>query len=197
MKTNKKKILVPLLVLALVVTTIGGTLAWLMDKSGPVTNTFTIGNVDIALQEYSNKEGNALMDEGQGNEYHMVPGTTLNKHAVVELKADSEKAYVFVEVIPSANYTDFFGELKMNPEWTKLEGVNNVYYKKDVTEGTKIDVLEGNTVKVLETVTNEMMNGAKGEKAPTLAFKAYAVQKENINDAKTAWEEVQKEYPAK
>ena len=59
----KKKIFVPVVAAALALCcAIGGTLAWLTDKTDPVVNTFTVGNVDITLAETT------------GQEYKMVPG---------------------------------------------------------------------------------------------------------------------------
>ena len=49
---------------------------------------------------------------------------------------------------------------------------------------------------VLDTVTKTMLEGVKNadgtpnENAPTLTFTAYAVQKDGINDATTAWGKV-------
>lgn len=48
---NKKMVAVLLAVALLIGCGIGGTLAWLMDTTPAVTNTFTVGNVDITLVE--------------------------------------------------------------------------------------------------------------------------------------------------
>ncbi|MBQ8648189.1 MAG: hypothetical protein IJ484_08615, partial [Oscillospiraceae bacterium] len=45
---------------------IGGTLAWLIADTGPVTNTFTYGNIDLTLDETKvNLNGDPL--DGDGN----------------------------------------------------------------------------------------------------------------------------------
>ena len=54
---------------------------------------------------------------------------------------------------------------------------------------TGFDVLKDNKVMVLDTVTKTMLEGAKTN-APTLTFTAYAVQKDGIDDADTAWRKV-------
>ena len=48
----KKKSLALVLALAMIVVcVVGGTLAWLTDKTAPVTNTFTYGDIGIELTE--------------------------------------------------------------------------------------------------------------------------------------------------
>ena len=48
---NRRIALTACLMIAVMVASIGGTLAWLTDQTGPVTNTFTAGNIDITLDE--------------------------------------------------------------------------------------------------------------------------------------------------
>ena len=125
----------------------------------------------------------------------MVPGTTIEKDPVVTL-AGTERAYVFVEVNASEKLTDYI-EYGIDSAWTKLtgvDGVDNVYYKKDVTPGTSLDVLakrdvngvQKQAVKVKDSVNNKLMEDAK-ENEPTLTFKAYAIQAENIATPVDAW----------
>ena len=53
----KKKITLTVTALALVIcVAIGATLAWLVDKTDDVTNTFTYGNIDITLTETWNTD---------------------------------------------------------------------------------------------------------------------------------------------
>ena len=46
-----KALALVLAVVLLVGAAIGGTVAWLTDKTGDVVNTFTVGNIDIELAE--------------------------------------------------------------------------------------------------------------------------------------------------
>lgn len=162
MKTNKKKILVPLLVLALVVTTIGGTLAWLMDKTAPVENVFSVGNVDVELAE------------SEGLDLQMIPGKTITKDPVVTFKAGSEKSYVFVKV-DEENMPTYL-TYDIDSKWTKL-GESNVYWqlmdKADVDQ--ELPVIKDDKVTVGDNIGNTEMDAAKAN-APKLTFTAYAVQ---------------------
>lgn len=98
----KKKALVTVLCLMLVSITVSlGTLAYLTDSDSAV-NTFTVGKVDITLDEAAVDEDGKLIVDGEGNpvdrvkgnEYHLIPGQTYIKDPTITVKADSEEAYV-------------------------------------------------------------------------------------------------------
>lgn len=121
---RRKSTVMLLALILLVAWTIGGTLAWLTDKTGEVKNTFTTSNIDIELTETK-------------TDFKMVPGWTIDKDPVVTVKKGSEDCYLFVKVEKSTNLDSYIaynletdrkeGE---NAVWTKLEGIDNVYYIK-------------------------------------------------------------------
>lgn len=162
----------------IVCATVAGTLAWLTDTTAPVVNTFTVGDINIELKETT------------GETYKMVPGIELVKDPTVTVKAGSEACWLFVKVEKSGNF-DSFMTFEMADGWIALSGHAGVYYRNvDATNAdTGFDVLKDKKVMVLETVTKTMLEGAKTN-APTLTFTAYAVQKDGINDAATAWGKV-------
>ena len=93
---------------------VAGTFAYLT-SSATVTNTFTVGNVQIKLDETAVDEmGNATNDGRleKGNAYHLLPGHTYTKDPVVTVKAGSENSYVRMLVTVSdiskvkATFTD-------------------------------------------------------------------------------------------
>ena len=74
---------IALLALVLVIGCVaGGTVAWLVAKTEPVVNTFTYGNINIALAEST------------GTSYKVIPGTTIKKNAVVEYAIIGENCVV-------------------------------------------------------------------------------------------------------
>lgn len=81
---------------------IGGTLAWLTAQSATVTNTFTVGDINITLQEHPFKTNSTTeLDETSTpvqsiNTYKVVPGGTQPKKPFVTVKAKSENCYVYV-----------------------------------------------------------------------------------------------------
>ena len=97
----KKKIITTITVLALIICfTIGGTLAWLMDKTDPVQNTFTSGDVDITLTEKPNTN---ITDDDETNDSwsaQMIPGNTYAKDPKVTVKGaiDAVDCWLFVKV---------------------------------------------------------------------------------------------------
>lgn len=174
----KKALFIMLSAALIVCATVAGTLAWLTDKTEPVVNTFTVGDINITLTESDNLD------------LKMVPGQPISKDPKVTVKAGSEACWLFVKVVKSVNF-DSFMTLEIADGWIALSGHAGVYYRNvDATNAdTGFDVLKDNKVMVLETVTKTELEGAKTN-APTLTFTAYAVQKDGINDATTAWGKV-------
>ena len=173
----KKKLTVSLAVLALVACmAAGATLAWLTAKTSSVTNTFTYGDINIELKETT------------GESYKMVPGNTIAKDPKVTVKANSEECWLFVKVEKSNNF-DKFMTYGIADGWTKLDGVDGVYYREvaSPTDDTVFDVLKNNLVTVKEDVTKEDFAGLTSETMPTLTFTAYACQKDNVDSAADAW----------
>lgn len=176
------------------------TLAWLTDTTQEVKNTFTVGNIDIALIETdSDDEGT----DANVNSYKMVPGNVIAKDPTVTVEAGSEDCYLFVQVTESSSLKDYI-EYQVIGEWTAGDGTNGVpagvYYREVAATSTDvsfsvIEDLQGvdNQVKVKTTVTKEMMNAleADGSTLPQLSFKACAVQKDNMT-LESAWAEAQK-----
>lgn len=174
----KKKTLALVLALTLLVAgVVGGTLAWLTDQTAEVKNTFTVGGINIGLTETT-------------TDYKMVPGNTIAKDPTVTVKANSEACWLFVKVTESANLDDFI-TYAIATGWTELEA--GVYYREVPASAADqtFSVLAGDAVTVKSDVTRAMLETAKTD-APTLTFKAYAIQKDHFATADAAWAEVSK-----
>lgn len=171
---KKKTLAIALAVVLVLCCAVGGTLAWLSDKTDPVTNTFTAGDINIDLTETTNN-------------YKMVPGNTIAKDPTVTVKANSEACWLFVKV-EKTNNPDNYLTYTIDSGWTALTGVDGVYYREVAASTTdqSFAVLTGNQVVVKNTVTKTMLETAKTS-APTLTFTAYAVQKDNVANAAEAW----------
>lgn len=175
------KALVALLALVLVIgCSLGGTLAWLTDKTDAVTNTFTVGDINITL------------DETTGNDYKILPGVNILKDPKVTVLKDSEACWLFVKVEKSANWPNFTeedGALKVNygiaDGWTELK--SGVYYRQVYAsdEDQSFTILKDNQVTVSENLTKTEVNSITTK--PQLTFTAYAVQKEGVDTPKAAW----------
>lgn len=184
----KKKTLALFLALALVLGgVIGGTMAWLTDKTPEIVNTFTDSDIEITLTE-TGAENNA-------NSYKMVPGYTISKDPKVTVETGSEKCYLFVKLEESANFNSFL-TYEIADGWTSLDGVDNVYFRIVDTNkmGTAYSVLKGDQVVVRDTVTKEMMNALTEQTYPKLTVTAYASQFNKNADKnfseKEAWDNI-------
>ncbi|MDO5033717.1 MAG: hypothetical protein Q4D97_02660 [Eubacteriales bacterium] len=182
----KKKTLLLLIAVVLIIGgAMGGTLAWLVTKTNPVTNTFTTSNIDITLEEST------------GNEYKMVPGHTIAKDPKVTVLKGSEPCYLFVKLEKSANFDDYLF-YEMAADWTRLSENSNIYYRKVLAEGMGIaySLLNQDEVTVKESITKADMSALNeaGATKPILTITAYASQlyKDNNTefDATTAWSNI-------
>ncbi len=176
-KRRNRRIALTLCVMFVVLAaSIGGTVAWLTDKTGTITNTFTTSNIDIDLTESENLD------------LKMVPGKTITKDPVATVKANSEACYLFVKVEKSDNYDTFMDRYTIEDGWNSVSGVNDVYYRAVPASTTDVSfpILKDNTVTVKTTVTKEMMKELTS--APTLKFTAYAVQQANVATPEAAWD---------
>lgn len=197
----KKKILVSVVATSLLIgSVIGGTLAYLTDTTQQVTNTFTVGQVDISLTE---TEGDITTDNGKviASSFKMIPGNSIAKDPTVTVEAGSEASWLFVEITKSTNF-DTFMEYTMAEGWTQFTDANGdpvegLYYREvsDLTVANATDevyhVIAGDNVTVKVGVTTEQMDALTDATYPTLTFKAYAVQKDNVATPQAAWAAIQ------
>lgn len=87
--TAKKKILSVVLVIALVaITVVGSSLAYFTDKDEAL-NTFTLGDVDIALYE---------PDWNEKADHTLMPSKSFDKDPYIGVEAGSQDTWVFMEV---------------------------------------------------------------------------------------------------
>lgn len=192
----KKKLTTVLAIVLVVALSVAGTYAYLTSKTATITNTFTVGKVDIDLKETFNTDA-----DGDGTKdcwkMQLIPGTSAVKDPTVTVKADSEKCYLFVkfeEKNSPATYLSYTSTLTDAKGWTKLNTESNVWYRvvDKASTDTSFVLLQadgnGNMVTVKDTVTNDnMADAAKAE----LVYTAYACQYEGFeNDAAGAWAEV-------
>jgi len=185
-KTNKTKVLAVVLALVLVVgCAAGATLAWLMDTTQEVVNTFTYGDINITLTENDNGVDND--NNANTNSYKMIPGNTITKDPKVTVVKDSEACWLFVKIVKSENFPTYL-TYTIADGWTALAGETGVYWRKvdATTADTPFDVLKNNQVVVSQNVTKEQLREL-GTNYPTLTFTAYAVQQENVANETLAW----------
>lgn len=120
MKGTKKAVVLMLCVGAVAVSSIFGTMAYFTSQDA-VENTFTVGDIEIKLDEtqvdeYGNPVTPATRTE-TGNNYKIVPAQTYTKDPTVTVVADSEPCYV--RVLVSVGITGQNFEEKIDPIFDK------------------------------------------------------------------------------
>lgn len=96
MKNLKKILLCGLCLTAVAAASILGTLAYLTDTDSAV-NTFTVGKVDIKLDETDVDETGRPIegaDRVRENEYHLLPGMRYTKDPAITVQPNSAQSYV-------------------------------------------------------------------------------------------------------
>ena len=194
----KKKISIALAAFAfallLVVGSVAGTIAYLTSTPGAVTNTFTVGNVTITLDEAkADKYGVADTSVARvtGNEYKLIPSHTYDKDPTVHVAAESEACWVFVKVengistieAAETNATKKIATQIANKGWTPLDTVDNVFYRA-VTAG---EATTGIDLVVFEDFTISGTADVAAYKDAKIIVTAYAIQADGLTDAATAW----------
>ena len=182
----KRKLIIALALCLALALGIGGTMAYLTATTGPVVNTFTIGNVGLTLEE--NK---GTMVDGK-HQFKMVPGNTIDKDPTVTVTAGSEDCWLFVKLVESANFGDYltYAVDTSAGAWTALDGHTGVYYRevKQADTFRSFSVLKGDQVTVKENVANFQATTQTPEFVqPTLTISAAAIQQANIANVQTAY----------
>ena len=204
-KTLRKVLPVLALVLVVAVASVGGTIAWLSQRTATLTNTFTVGDVSITLKESKNGtlDLDATTANQENNTYKFIPGTTLTKDPTVTVLANSEKCYVFVKVTeaywPTAQKEDGTRKISysIDSAWTPLDGVDGVYWMlvNPSTADQAFEVLTRNEVDVDSSWdkqnAKEIREAIAAGRTPTLTFKAYAIQADQMTDEEEAWGNVE------
>ena len=129
MKTKTKALLLSLCAVLLVAATVFTTVAYLTSKDA-VKNTFTIGKVNIKLDEANVDEGGNVIegaDRVKENSYKLLPGHTYTKDPTVTVLKGSEEAYVRMKV--SMNKASDLIALCTDPEFAEdgPTGVENAF----------------------------------------------------------------------
>lgn len=172
-----------LAVTLLVGSAIGGTLAWLTADPVSVTNTFTIGNVAITLEETGAVDGE--------QEFTVIPGVNLAKDPKVTVDSTSEDCWVFVKIeddgITSSGLT-----YSVRNGWNQLSSETGVYYRevKNSDSEKEFYVLTGDDDHSTGMITVPENIKTLKTTNPTLKFTAYAVQREGLDNVSDAWDQV-------
>ena len=194
MKTKSKALLLTLCAVLLVTASVLGTMAYLT-STDEVQNTFTVGQVQITLDEKDTDHSTPDADRDKANAYHLLPGNEYEKDPTVHVNAVSEDSWIFVKVengiaaFEAATSTEENGYKSISDQitangWTALNGVANVYYKPYTKSATGSDLIVFSNFKIADTAND--VHGWATLNA-TVNITAYAVQKDGFDTASAAW----------
>ncbi|HWR24415.1 MAG TPA: TasA family protein [Feifaniaceae bacterium] len=187
---KKKLILIVAAAMLVVAIGVGGTLAYLTATS-TVTNTFTIGNVALTLDETDPATGEKTTT-GVGYT-NLVPTEVITKDPYVRVAPGSQKCYLFAKLTETnapATYLDYTVLLDSASGWIPLGAdYPNIYYRVVDPLANPTPTLDFQLIKDDKITVKEAVGGtiALPTAVPEIKFTAYAVQFENVANAEAAW----------
>lgn len=190
----KKKLMTALALVLVIAMSVAGTYAYLTSHDS-VTNTFTVGNVSITMDEAKvDVDGKIMPNENRvhENSYKLMPGHTYVKDPTVVVTGGSENCWLFVKVENGVAAYEKAGDATIAKQiekngWTALDNNPGVYYMS-VTKSN-----DAQTFVVFENFTiADNADGVNGWSAVTAAntnitVTAYAIQADGMANAADAW----------
>lgn len=209
MKSYAKVLVVVLCAILLVVGSVMGTLAYLTDRQA-VVNTFTVGNVEIKVDETPvTPDGEPIPGEDrvEENEYHLIPGQSYTKDPTMTVVKGSEESYVrmMVTINCISKLRAIFGEDFLPHEFIEGKDSNIWVYESTVENGdntvtyefryhTTVDAFEATEDVVLEPLFTKINVPGEitGEQLATIAdleirVEGHAIQTLSFDTADAAW----------
>ena len=207
----KKKLMTVLALVLVIAMSVAGTYAYLT-SADKVVNTFTVGDVQIKLNEAkANPDGSLVQgaDRVKANSYKLLPGHTYNKDPMVTVLNGSESSYIKMTVTFSkaAELDAIFaptGGADMTSIFNGYDSANWIYKgnTEDTTANTRtyefwykapvaapdadvaLDALF-DSITVPGTINNAQLKTIEGM---TITVNAYAIQADGFTDAADAWD---------
>ena len=115
MKKAKKIVALLLCAVLLIGASVAGTVAYLTSKD-TVTNTFTVGNIQLNLNESDESTSDTTDRTETGNAYHLLPNQTYTKDPTVWVKEGSEEAYIRM-IVTVDNYSNMLAAFKSDASY--------------------------------------------------------------------------------
>ena len=185
----KKTLMIMLALVLVIAMSVSATLAYLTDNA-TVTNTFTVGDVQIDLDEtkvdvYGVKDATATAPV-KTNTYKLIPGHSYLKDPTVHVKTGSEECWLFVKVVnglganeitkSTDDHKTIADQMAANG-WTLVPGTE-VY-----AHSTKHVAGENVAVFTEFTVAGDATLSEYGD----IVVTAYAIQADGFDTAAAAW----------
>lgn len=191
---KKRTIALLMAVVMLFGATVGTTIAWLTSLSATVTNTMTVGDVKITLdeadvnREVANSDGSKtiIYDEYvnsnnshvdsigdaarvTANEYKLYPGKEYDKDPTVHIDDASENCFVFVKVVNGIK------EIETAHNTVLSDGTTYVSIEKQMEDNGWIPVAEGSNVYYYAGAEKET-DGSVAASKDLVVFENFAIK---------------------
>lgn len=203
---KSKAILMVVCAMLLVAASVMGTLAYLTSTAA-VTNTFSVGNVAISMDEFDYDNDNNTADNvvignetrDTANAYKLMPGHEYRKDPIVRVATGSEDCYLFVKVAneiaaieekgttESPATTTVAKQMEANG-WEAVENQTGVYVYTNKT-AKPVAVAGGTNVPVFEkfVIDDDVINSTLANyDAKTIVVTAYAIQADGFENTSAA-----------
>ena len=191
---KKTKVLPAVLCVILLVTVaVAGTLAYLSHKTETSRNVFTIGNVDITIDE---RKADGSGRTSKGNKYVLKSGKIYHKDPIIHVDKKSDSSYIFVkvknEISHLENKNNLVSHQILKNGWKEFgdykQGNTRIYWKKwnkpQIKKDNYYDLQLFETVHIDKNTTEKKLSEAANK---SIVITAYAVQQKSIKDEVTAW----------
>lgn len=187
---KSKAILMALCAVLLVAASVMGTLAYLT-STDTVTNTFTVGNVAITMDELDVDNSTTTAERDKENAYKLLPGHTFTKDPTIHVASTSEDCYLFVKVVneiaaieaADTETTKTIATQMAAKGWAVVDADNGIYVYGTAAAPTAVsangDVVVFENFTISGDVTNTQLAAYDGE---TIVVTAYAVQKDGFEN---------------
>ena len=195
----KKMLMAVVAIVLIVVISVSATFAYLTSEA-EVVNTFTVGDVEITLDEADVNEygemlnsdnevfedGDTLAARVETNEYKLIPGHTYTKDPIIHVDEESEKCWLYAKI------TNGLGaDATINIDttlWTLIDEANNVYSYNTPVEADA-DVTVFTTFTYSSAIEDPSVDATKNDENSKITVTAYAVQYDGFKDnAAGAWD---------
>ena len=163
-----------------------------------VTNTFTMGRVEITMDEsavtvWGEKNGTGRV---MGNTYKLVPGRTYIQDPTIHVSQDSEDCWLFVKVVNNIADIEAEGDTAIAAQmagngWNLLAGTTDIYaLATPVSAGTEVVVFSSFTIQGESRADTDRGSGAVHRyESQAVVLTAYAVEADGYSTAPAAWED--------
>lgn len=210
MNKNAKVWLTIACVAVLLAGAVFGTLAYFTDSES-ATNTFTVGEVGITLDESNESTPDADDRTTTGNAYHLLPGHSYVKDPTVTVEEGSSESYVrmvvkvvFADALTDSQLLTSLDNIFVNYDasvWPRAEKTVSADKKTITYEFRYKEIVDGEDAKLAPLFTGIQIPGEANHdqlkilNGMNIHVEAHAIQAAGFGTADLAWAAFAQQHP--